>query len=134
MIYAIQMKDFNEWSKQKSAIHENEKNKWCNERDIWWCRLGVNIGYEQDSKGEDSLRPVLVIKKFNEFVCLVVPLSTKDKKGKYYKSFVNVHGLSVVAVISQLRLVDTKRLFKRDSKINEKDFVKIRKAIMELFA
>ena len=127
------MKDFSEWNIQKGVIHHDDEHKWCNERDIWWCKLGINIGYEQDGKGEDSLRPVLVIKKFNKFVCLVVPLSTKKKKGIYYVEFSNRHLHPVVAIISQLRLVDTKRLFKKEEKIKEVDFLRIKKAITQLF-
>ena len=126
-------KDFKHWNIQKEGIHTQEENKWCNERDIWWCKLGVNIGYEQDGKGDDSLRPVLVVKKFNKFVCLVVPLSTKVKKGKYYVQFNNEHGTAVVAIISQIRLVDTKRLFKKQEKVSEVVYKEIKKAITELF-
>ncbi len=111
------MKDFSEWNIQKGIIHHDNEHKWCNERDIWWCKLGINIGYEQDGKGEGSLRPVLIIKKFNKFVCLVVPLSTKKKKGIYYVEFSNRHLHSV----------------KKEEKIKETDFMRIKKAITQLF-
>lgn len=127
------MKDFDGWYIQKKATHNSEQNKWCNERDIWWCRLGVNIGDEQDGKGERLLRPVLVLRKFNKSVCLIVPLSTQIKSGSYYVKFTDKKGTEAVAIISQLRLIDTKRLFKRADKIEKKYFEMIKKAIIQLF-
>jgi mRNA interferase MazF len=126
-------KDFDTWNIQKKDIHENEAYKWCNERDIWWCRLGVNIGYEQDGKGDTHLRPILVVKKFNKFVALAVPLSTVIKSGPYYVALNNKRGVQIVAIVSQLRLVDTKRFFKKVERISSEDFKRIRKAITDLF-
>ena len=58
-------KDFDSWAEVKKKIHEKGFNSYFKERDVWWCRLGVNIGDEEDGKGNSFLRPVLVIKKFN---------------------------------------------------------------------
>lgn len=128
------MKDFDSWNNLKKTTHESGEHKWCNERDVWWCHLGTNIGFEQDGKGEARLRPVLVVKKFNQFVCLVVPLSTKLKKNRYYIEFNNDKEVPSAAIISQIRLIDTKRLFKRESKLPQEDFARIKKAIMQFFA
>lgn len=46
--------------------------------------MGVNIGYEEDGKNEKFERPVLILKKFNQYLILVVPLSSKIKNNKYY--------------------------------------------------
>jgi hypothetical protein len=44
------------------------------------------------------------------------------KKGKYCIPFKNEQGVEVIAIISQLRLVDTKRLFKKQEKVGEDIF------------
>ena len=127
------MKDFDGWNIQKKKIDEIEKNQWCHERDVWWAKLGVNIGYEQDGKGESHLRPVLIVKKFNMEMCLVVPLTTKQKTGKYYISYINREGVPIIAITSQLRLIDTKRLYKKKERLGTSDFLRIRQAIAEFF-
>ena len=54
------------------------------EREVWWCSLGANIGFEQDGGGEDFERPVVILKKFNLDACLIVPLTARPKKGIGY--------------------------------------------------
>lgn len=52
-------KDFEVWTKIKKESHLKENRILFKERDVWWCRLGVNIGDEEDGKGDSFLRPVL---------------------------------------------------------------------------
>ena len=69
-------KDFDKWNIQKKAIHNSRKNKFYRNREVWWCDLGVNIGFEQDGTGDNNRRPILIIKGFSKEVCLIVPLTT----------------------------------------------------------
>jgi len=91
----------------------------------------VNIGFEQDGKGEEFRRPVLILKKFNKYVVLVVPLTTKIKKdNKYYvECSVVSDNISRMAIISQVRLVDTKRFIDKLGVIDEDSNIKIKNAI-----
>ena len=68
--------------------------------------------------GEESLRPILVLRKFNNEVVWALPLTRRDKPGNpYYVSFeyivfpevANAPLRSSVAILSQLRLLDIKR-------------------------
>jgi hypothetical protein len=63
-------KDFDGWIKKKKSLHESSKEKaaYFYEREIWWCSIGINIGFEQDGKNEHFERPVLVLRKFNRFL------------------------------------------------------------------
>ena len=101
------------------------------EKEVWWTALGVNIGFEQDGKGEEFRRPVLILKKFNKYVVLVVPLTTKIKKdNKYFMSCSVVDdGTLRMVVISQVRLIDTRRLIDKLGVADEDSFVKIKNAI-----
>ena len=60
-------KEYGEWHKKKKALNEREDidNIFFREKEVWWTALGVNIGFEQDGKGEEFRRPVLILKKFN---------------------------------------------------------------------
>lgn len=55
------IKDFDRWHAKKRALHEDELDNipYYNEREVWFCVMGCNIGYEQDGKGNEYVRPVL---------------------------------------------------------------------------
>lgn len=44
--------DFDEWNKLKKQLHQKNTATipYFYEREIWWCFLGKNIGWEQDGK------------------------------------------------------------------------------------
>lgn len=125
-------KNFDIWNKNKKQIHTKNENKFYHEREVWWCSLGVNVGFEQDGTGSESERPVLILKGFSKQVCLVVPLTTSKKKNPYHFSLGKVDGRSAFAIISQIRLIDTKRLINKIGFIEHKIFEKIRKAAKDL--
>ena len=113
-------KDFDQWNEHKKALAANTAPRvYVRERQLWFAHLGTSIGFEQDRRGEESLRPVLVLRKFNNEVVWVLPLTRRDKPGNpYYMSFEYIVFpeveiaplLSSVAILSQLRLIDIKRL------------------------
>jgi len=62
------VKDYKKWHTKKSLIETRNDRLYFHEREIWWCSLGHNVGFEQDGKGVDFARPILVFKKFNKEV------------------------------------------------------------------
>ncbi len=102
-------KDFQKWHSQKRHIENERPRVFFKEREIWFCHLGENVGFEQDGRGDEFLRPIVVLKKFNNEVLWVVPLTKTDKKNKYYFPF-SFNNETSVAILSQIRLVDAKRL------------------------
>lgn len=126
-------KDFDKWNeiKKRTDAHE-EYLPLYNEREIRWCRLGVNIGFEQDGTGREFSRPVLILRGFSRRVCLVVPLTTSIKKNKYYVSVGNVDGKKATVIISQVRLIDTRRLDQHIATLDKRLFERIRKAVKDI--
>jgi mRNA interferase MazF len=62
------MKNFDAWNGLKKIQDAKDRLAqpiFCRERDISWISLGLNIGDEEDGKGDFFERPVLVVKKFN---------------------------------------------------------------------
>ena len=107
-------KDFNNWNENKKRINERDTAEvYFYEREVWWCSLGANVGFEQDGTGETFERPIVIIKKYNPQVFLAVPLSTTSKRGKYYTQLGLIDDRDAVAIISQIRLLDCKRLTNR---------------------
>ena len=75
-------REYDSWFLAKGEIEkqDDQPNIYFQEGEIWWCRLGVNVGHEEDGKGSSHSRPVLIFKKFNRFVFWALPLSTKLKR------------------------------------------------------
>ena len=121
-------KNFQKWHSKKKYIHENKGIPYFYEREIWWCSIGLNVGYEQDGKNENFERPVLVLKKFNKYILWIVPLTSKLKSGKYYYHF-KFGKENSVAILSQLRLISSQRLLRKIGMISENDFAKIKQTI-----
>lgn len=125
-------KDFDLWNTSKKDIHSTNENKLYHEREVWWCSLGVNIGFEQDGTGSHGERPVLILKGFSKHVCLVVPLTTSKKKNPYHRSLGKIDNREAFAIISQVRLIDTKRLINKIQVVEQVLFEGIRKAVKGL--
>ncbi len=127
------MKDFDSWNEQKKKTHANEEySPLYYEREIRWCRLGANVGFEQDGTGREFSRPVLILKGFSRHVCLVIPLTTSTKKNPYHISVGNIGNREASVIISQIRLIDTRRLDQQIAVLSKKKFGVIRKAVKDL--
>ena len=117
---------------KKKKIHTENPNRKYHAGDVWWCNLGQNIGFEQNGSGDSFERPVLVLKGFSKNVCLIVPLTTKQKKNKFYFDLGIVDGKQNFAILSQIKLIDTKRLKNKIDFIGRDTLNKIKKAICDL--
>lgn len=124
-------KDFKNWHNKKSQIDEIEKRPFFHEQEIWFCHLGVNVGFEQDGSGEDFLRPILILRKFNNEVFWAVPLTKTEKKTKFYFSF-NFESNTSVAILSQIRLIDARRLSYIIGYISTDDFRALKAKLKDL--
>jgi mRNA interferase MazF len=125
-------KKFDEWNIDKKAIQKNGLNKLYGVREVWWCALGINIGFEQDGTGESYERPILIMKGFSKQVCLVVPLTTSVKKNPYHISIGKIDGRDAFAIFSQLRLIDTKRLINKVAVVDKVLFEIIKKTVKDM--
>lgn len=117
---------FIEWTKLKIRLHiKPERELFFHEREIWWASLGVNIGYEQDGKNETFERPILIVKKFNKHIFWSLPLTSKEKTGKYYYQ-IEYAGEKSMIILSQLRLISSKRLIRKIRKLPADEFKKVK--------
>ena len=128
-------KDFKKWHGQKQKVENERPRVFFSEREILFCYIGENVGFEQDGRGEEFLRPVVVLKQFPTEVLWAVPLTRTEKKNKYYFpfSFLEEKDKSV-AILSQIRLVDAKRLKYKIGDVKIADFVNLKSKIRQLLA
>lgn len=125
-------KDFDSWNQKKKQLNTVQKRPYFHEREIWFCHLGANLGFEQDGRGKQYLRPIVILRQFNNEVFWAVPLSKTDKNSPYYFKFSFKRKVTSVAILSQIRLMDGKRLSHRVGEISEADFVKLKQKLKAL--
>jgi mRNA interferase MazF len=125
-------KDFDRWNGEKKSLHLFAKEFLIfHEREIWWCSLGLNLGDEEDGKNEYYERPVLVIKKFNNRIAWVLPMSSKIKEGPYYHTLKYGDTVSCI-ILSQLRLLSIKRFRRHITKVPSNQFLLIKERLHAL--
>ena len=125
-------KDFDKWNEIKKETNAEEPRLYT-VREIWWCRLGVNIGTEQDGGGEKFLRPAVIVRGFGSDACLVVPLTTSPREHPLRISIGAVNGCPARANLSQVRVIDTRRLVEKIGFLEKELFARIRKTARGLF-
>lgn len=123
-------KNFAQWHAQKSQIDASElsNNLYFYEREIWWCSLGLNIGYEQDGKHGDFARPVLILRKFNRDILWILPLTGQYKSGIYYYPTTYKTKTSSI-ILSQLRLISSKRLLRKIRTLPKGEFEEVKNRV-----
>ena len=124
-------KDFDGWNEIKKKT-DAEQSRLYTVREIWWCRLGVNVGTEQHGSGEWYVRPCVIIRGFGPDACLVVPLTTSGREHSLRLSVGIVDGKEARANLSQLRVIDTRRLERKIGFLEKEIFTKLRKAVRDL--
>lgn len=123
---------FKNWLKLKIKLWQKESKATFKQGEIWWCSLGFNLGEEIFGKGEKYTRPVLIYKKFTGNSFLGLPLSTSGKKGSWYVEITHANKKSYV-LLNQARTLDKKRLTKRMSTLDKKDFKNVRERFIEFY-
>lgn len=119
-------KDFDGWNRMKKWLHYRETAPtFFHEREIWWCALGANLGHEQDGGEHSFQRPVVVLKRFNRELLLVLPLTSQEKPGPYYRKL----STGSSAILTQVRLISARRLMRKvRSTLPAEEFDRLREA------
>jgi len=104
---------FDQWDTLKRKTHNFTDRHFFREGDVVFMRMGKNVGFEQDGKGNDFARPVLVVRKFNQDVFFGLALTTHAKKHPLYVSIGSIDGVENIAILSQGRLYDQRRAIRK---------------------
>lgn len=125
-------KDFKGWIKIKEKIHFKKSLRTISEGEIWWCRLGENVGTEICGKGEDFLRPVVIVNKLSRYNFIGVPLTSKKHIGSWYVEFV-FKNKNQYAVVAQVENISVYRLHYKMGELPEDDLDKVLMGLCKLF-
>lgn len=122
------IKNFDQWNKEKKIIDSITNQQLFQEREIWWCSIGENIGYEQNGKHTHFERPVLILRKYNTGLFLGVALTSKAKKNRFHHEITP----GSFAILSQIRTYSAKRLIRKMKKTTSKQFDEVVSSIKKL--
>lgn len=129
------MNEFDQWNKVKKETHADTKERHFKEREIYYIKMGHNVGFEQNGKGENFVRPVIILKKFNKAMFFGVPTSTQRKEGVFYHPFYfdkNGQMSLNIALLSQMKLYSSNRLLNKIGMVKKEDFEAIKQKIKKL--
>ncbi len=123
---------------EKQAIHASKQERFfVNAREIWFVKMGQNIGYEENGK-DKFLRPVLVLKKVgNMFFTVALTSRGKNSHPFYYKfKDIQLHNPryadSSYAIMSQARVMDKRIFFEYAGNISSEEFEVIKQKLRTL--
>lgn len=119
------------WNAVKKRVDSSKTKQSVEIQRIYWTKIGQNIGSEVFGKGANFARPVLVISVFYNGTFLGVPLTSKfqNKRGKFYFKFTDNKGTLQTALLGQIKIFDIKRIGAYLSKIDDKNFAKLKEKI-----
>ncbi len=112
-------KKFDTWNTVKQKLDNTHQPPAFDEGQIWWCSVGVNVGFEIFGKDEMFTRPVLIIKKYSKFTFFGLPLTSRRKASHFHYplDFNNKKGS---VILDQGKTLDARRLADRMGSIGAK--------------
>ncbi|MEN9557640.1 MAG: hypothetical protein RL141_9 [Candidatus Parcubacteria bacterium] len=113
-----------DWTKQKIPAHYADRTVYFFEQEIWWARIGENIGSEENGKNERFERPVLVLRKISKDLFWALPITTTIRKGSWYYAFL-FRDEQRSLILPQLRALSSKRLIRRVDRMSDHDFMAV---------
>ncbi len=120
------------WFVVKLRVHKINRHPRIREGEIWWCNFGENVGVEINGKKGLYLRPVLILKKYNQHFFFGLPLTSKIyHNGPWYAHF-NFQDQERVCILSQGRSLSVNRLYRKMGEADEADLAKIRSVFIVL--
>ncbi len=114
-------KDFDKWNEYKKVIENDRRIIDVHEREIWWCKIGVNIGSEQDSYSGDFSRPILIVKKFTRTIFWAIPF-TRQVRNEQFRFHYTLRDVKTDGLLPHLRSLDSRRLGKKIGIMSTVDF------------
>jgi mRNA interferase MazF len=131
------MEKFDKWNKVKKHAEGNTRKLGIRARDIFWAKIGQNVGSEEYGKDKNFARPVIIVRKLTSDLFIGIPLTSTIKSNDYFHSFEynnKSNGLTEnSAMILQVRAYSVKRLMNKTGVVNKEDFELIIEKSKKLF-
>lgn len=127
-------KRFDEWNAVKKET-DSLLSPIFKEREVYYMRLGDNVGHEQNGKGDKFVRPVIVLKRLSRDMFIGIPLSSQIKSGSFYHTITfSKNGIETInnAIVAQIRLFSARRLLNKIGMIHKDEFNELKKSLADL--
>ncbi len=125
------MKKYDEWNEIKKQTQQIDFKLGIKPREIYWTKIGFNIGNEEYGKGDEFVRPVIIIRQLTHDLFIGVPTTTtnKDNNDYFHKiSYIEKTSNTQVnssAMILQQKVFSKKRLLSKIGTVKKEEFSKI---------
>ena len=134
-IYGIQnpmTKDFDTWNNLKQTLDAKDRQEapLYRRREIWWCSVGVNVGFEIFGKNENFVRPVIILRKYSPLTFFGLPMTSNRKNIPSHFHF-DFRGTAGSILLDQGKTFDARRLVKRMGRVNKNDVQIIKQAFID---
>ena len=131
------MKQFDKWNVVKKETDTKYFRFGIKPREIFWLKIGVNVGDEEYGKGKEFVRPVVVIRQLTKDLFIGVPTTTAKKENNDY--FHNINYIDKTdkfihssAMILQQKVFSKKRLLSKIGTVKKEEFANIVKKLKKL--
>jgi len=128
---------FDAWNEVKKNTNKIDFILSIKPREIYFSKLGYNIGSEQYGKGKDFVRPLIIIRQLTKDLFIGVPTTTSKKTNNDYFHTISYRdnlnrNIISSAMILQQRVFSKKRLLNKIGKIDNKSFQEIQQKLKKL--
>lgn len=123
----MDIKRFDQWNEVKKRTNIIERRLKLKPRDIFWLKIGQNIGNEEYGKGKDFIRPVVIIRQLTSDLFVGVPTtSTKKQDNDYFHTIRYMNhkkeDIQSTAMLLQFKTFSKKRLLSKMGTVNKNEF------------
>lgn len=132
------MKQYDEWNEIKKYTQKNKRKLGIKSRDIFWAKIGINIGDEEYGKGKDFVRPIIIVRQLTYDLFIGVPTTTTQKENNDYFHSINYidkkskKNINSSAMILQQKVFSKKRLLSKIGTVNSQEFNTIKEKLKKL--
>ena len=131
------MEQYDKWNEVKKDTQKKKRKLGMKPREIFWVKIGHNIGSEEYGKGKDFARPVIVVRRLTSDLFIGIPITTTIKNNDYFHSFIyNNKSRGMVensAMILQVKTFSIKRVLSKIGIVNQENFDEILEKTKSLF-
>lgn len=123
------MHKYDEWNEVKKKTSQKDRKLGIKPREIFWVKIGQNLGSEEYGKNSDFTRPVVIVRKLTQDLFIGIPLTSSLKDGDYFHKFKYTNktrgDIENSAMILQLRTFSIKRVLSKIGMVSKDDFIRI---------
>jgi len=121
------MHELDRWNEVKKITTLKDRRLTIKPREIFWLKIGQNIGSEEFGKGKDFLRPVIIIRQLTSDLFIGIPTTTTKKENNNYFHNINYTNKSneiidSSAMLLQFKTFSKKRLLHKIGKVKTEEF------------